>query len=62
MQEAGSRNLAVRPERRRQYLGELDAYVPDVLNLLAMCLSDAASQLQIEILQAFAAWLRVGYG
>lgn len=63
-QEGTSFKLAVRPERRRQFMAELDASVLDVLNFLAACLGadPAASLLREQVLGAFATWLRCSYG
>ena len=60
-QEARSWRPAVRPERRREHAGELEASAPDALALLAS-LPPLPPPLAAARLEAFAGWVRLGVG
>lgn len=69
-QEAGSRQPAIRPERRRAYAAELRAAAPDALALLGQLYAAAAAEpagtlmlsLCATALEAYAAWVWLGAG
>eukprot|EP00850_Spirogloea_muscicola_P000526 SM000002S05606 [mRNA] locus=s2:1152982:1161233:- [translate_table: standard] len=61
-QEASSYKIAIRPERRRQFISELVAAVPEALNLLAASLLKGSGGAKEQVLLAFAAWLRISNG
>ena len=46
-QEIGAHQLAIRPERRRQFMGELISRAPDVMSLLAACAAQAQANQQV---------------
>eukprot|EP00850_Spirogloea_muscicola_P002208 SM000008S22297 [mRNA] locus=s8:929494:937857:+ [translate_table: standard] len=61
-QEASSYKIAIRPERRRQFISELVAAVPEALNLLAASLLKDSGGAKEQVLLAFAAWLHISNG
>ncbi|CAG9460545.1 unnamed protein product [Pedinophyceae sp. YPF-701] len=58
-QEAEGTKAAVRPQRRREFLQELVASVQGALEVLASCLNYPEDSAQSQVLDAFAAWLRL---
>jgi len=63
-QEAGSYKDAIRPERRREYMLELRACAPSAMEMLSKCVpgAEADESLVQQVLEAFAAWLRLSGG
>jgi hypothetical protein len=51
LQEADSRKIACRPERRAAFAAELQAIIPDALQLLTRCAAEVALLCSPEMLQ-----------
>eukprot|EP00850_Spirogloea_muscicola_P015941 SM000126S26317 [mRNA] locus=s126:109074:117426:- [translate_table: standard] len=60
--EGSSYKIAIRPERRRQFISELVAAVPEALSLLAASLLKGSGGAKEQVFLAFAAWLRISNG
>ncbi|KAI8470335.1 MAG: armadillo-type protein [Monoraphidium minutum] len=60
-QEADSRKIACRPERRAAFQGELRGYLPHALEVLTSCLSQP-EHVRGQVLEAFGCWLRLSCG
>ncbi|KAJ7956308.1 putative Transportin [Quillaja saponaria] len=59
-EEVFNYKIAARPERRRQFEKELTSQIEVALTILTACLS--VSELNEQVLEAFASWLRLKHG
>jgi len=58
-EEAGSYKPAVRPERRRSFIQELEGATGKALEILVSCLQVQGPAVREQVLQAFASWMRM---
>eukprot|EP00878_Enallax_costatus_P020398 GHUV01021558.1.p1 GENE.GHUV01021558.1~~GHUV01021558.1.p1 ORF type:complete len:515 (+),score=87.61 GHUV01021558.1:142-1545(+) len=61
-QEADSRKISCRPERRAAFAAELRAVIPDALNLLTSCLSQPGETVRGQVLESLGCWLKLSGG
>ncbi|KAJ4851378.1 Transportin mos14 [Turnera subulata] len=59
-EEVFNYKIAARPDRRRQFEKELTSQIEVSLNILTACLN--INELQEQVLEAFASWLRLRHG
>eukprot|EP00879_Flechtneria_rotunda_P018208 GHRR01019098.1.p2 GENE.GHRR01019098.1~~GHRR01019098.1.p2 ORF type:complete len:293 (+),score=112.18 GHRR01019098.1:708-1586(+) len=61
-QEADSRKISCRPERRAAFQAELRAAIPDALNLLTSCLSQTGETVRSQVSESLGCWLKLSGG
>ncbi|KAF6259150.1 armadillo-type protein [Scenedesmus sp. NREL 46B-D3] len=61
-QEADSRKIACRPERRAAFAAELRAVIPDALQLLTSCLAQPGETVRGQVLDSLGCWLKLSGG
>ncbi|GIL53842.1 hypothetical protein Vafri_9477 [Volvox africanus] len=61
-QEVHSYKIAVRPERRRAFSGELQANTGAAFEILTSCLSQPGERTRTQVLEAFGSWLKLNEG
>ncbi|KXZ44767.1 hypothetical protein GPECTOR_62g882 [Gonium pectorale] len=61
-QEVHSYKIAVRPERRRAFVGELQANTGAAFDILTSCLSQPGERTRTQVLEAFGSWLKLNEG
>uniref|UniRef100_A0A383V7P9 Importin N-terminal domain-containing protein n=1 Tax=Tetradesmus obliquus TaxID=3088 RepID=A0A383V7P9_TETOB len=61
-QEADSRKIACRPERRAAFAAELRAIIPDALQLLTSCLGQPGETVRGQVLESLGCWLKLSGG